>query len=233
MREGGGCGKKGHAKGVCSKSIRASSPLFSRAGARTSNACNRVHSLAISLKSTCRLLAALPRERRLVAMDAASCLAVSALQVATTQHEPAAMSQLLQDFERRSMEAEDLRSRCRDLLIAWAQDHGMVHAAAQEALREVHEAAAAHEAENVSTGDTDTEEEDVEMDENADAETTQRLDVDACVGCRVPPLVSDSPFRQFYKILPARRLFPPRFLIVCSQCYRPSMGEIWARLIRA
>ena len=43
-------------------------------------------------------------------MDASSCLAVSALQTALVDHVPPAMAQLLQDFERRSMEAEDLRA---------------------------------------------------------------------------------------------------------------------------
>ena len=43
-------------------------------------------------------------------MDASSCLAVSALQAALIDHVPPAMAQLLQDFERRSMEAEDLRA---------------------------------------------------------------------------------------------------------------------------
>ena len=49
-------------------------------------------------------------------MDASSCLAVGALQAALTVHVPAAMAQLALDFERRSMQAEDLR-------IQWQMDN--------------------------------------------------------------------------------------------------------------
>ena len=43
-------------------------------------------------------------------MDASGCLAVGALQVALDQQVPGAMAQLLLDYERRSMEAEDRKA---------------------------------------------------------------------------------------------------------------------------
>ena len=159
-------------------------------------------------------------------MDVSSCLAVGALQVAMEQQGPAAMAQLLQDFERRSMEAEDLRSTCREEL-------GLVHENVQVAL-EYLEAGHPHEAArtlvNLSawTGDTDIVGGRGYMDEDGDAETTQDEDESdddalACVICR-----SIGGNRVFYNMRAEGRWagLAPGARIVCSQCHTDAMGQV-------